>query len=234
MKLCGLYSNGRSVNPKRSYDSPRRREQAAATRRDILEAAQRLFERQGFAATKMAEIASEAGVALKTVYAAFETKSGVLRALWNMLPARRRGRRPGDGTRSGTARSLDEPDPERQLRLNARNARAVKQRIAPLLEVIRHAAPLDAETAALWARIQSDFYENQGAIVQSLSDRGALAPGPRRRARHRHPLDAQPPRPLAAAGRPSAAGRAEQWEQWFADTSCAQLLAPGSTRASAS
>jgi AcrR family transcriptional regulator len=73
------------VNPKRSYDSPRRREQAAATRRDILEAAQRLFERQGFAATKMAEIASEAGVALKTVYAAFETKSGVLRALWHML-----------------------------------------------------------------------------------------------------------------------------------------------------
>ena len=73
------------VNPKRSYDSPRRREQAAATRRDILEAAQRLFERQGFAATKMAEIASEAGVALKTVYAAFETKSGVLRALWHLL-----------------------------------------------------------------------------------------------------------------------------------------------------
>jgi AcrR family transcriptional regulator len=34
------------VNPKRRYDSPRRREQAAATRRDILEAAQRLFERQ--------------------------------------------------------------------------------------------------------------------------------------------------------------------------------------------
>ena len=27
-------------NPKRSYDSPRRREQAAATRRDILQAAQ--------------------------------------------------------------------------------------------------------------------------------------------------------------------------------------------------
>ncbi len=73
------------VNPKRSYDSPRRREQAAATRRDILAAAQRLFEQQGYAATTMAEIAAEAGVALKTVYTAFETKSGVLRALWNLL-----------------------------------------------------------------------------------------------------------------------------------------------------
>ena len=33
------------VKPTRRYDSPRRREQAAATRREILEAAQRLFER---------------------------------------------------------------------------------------------------------------------------------------------------------------------------------------------
>src|SRR3954468_124911 len=73
------------VKSKRRYDSPRRREQAAATRRDILDAAQRLFERQGYAATTMEAIAREAGVALKTVYVAFETKSGLLRALWNHL-----------------------------------------------------------------------------------------------------------------------------------------------------
>ena len=73
------------VKPTRRYDSPRRREQASATRSDILAAAQRLFERQGYAATTMAAIAAEAGVALKTVYVAFETKSGVLRALWHLL-----------------------------------------------------------------------------------------------------------------------------------------------------
>ena len=220
------------VKPTRRYDSPRRREQAAATRRDILEAAQQLFERQGFAATKMAEIASEAGVALKTVYAAFETKSGVLRALWHTLLR-------GDEddvpvmAREWYLEVLNEPDPQRQLRLNARNARAVKQRIAPLLDVIRHAAPLDAETAALWGRIQSDFYENQGAIVTSLSERGALAPG----------LDvARASDILWTLNHPDlwqllVAQRgwtAEQWEQWFADTSCAQLLAPGRARASAS
>src|SRR5437763_15977452 len=74
-----------AVNPTRRYDSPRRREQAAATRREILDAAQRLFERQGYAATTMEAIAAEAGVALKTVYVAFETKSGLLRALWHLL-----------------------------------------------------------------------------------------------------------------------------------------------------
>ena len=128
---------------------------------------------------------------------------------------------------------LEEPDPVRQLRLNARNARAVKERIAPLLDVIRHAAPLDSDTAALWERIQSDFYENQGAIVQSLSARGALAPG----------LDvARATDILWTLNHPDlwqllVAQRgwtAEQWEQWFADTSCAQLLAPGIARASAS
>src|SRR6266511_3294441 len=73
------------VKSKRRYDSRRRRAQAAATRREILEAAQWLFERQGYAATTMAAIAGDAGVALKTVYVAFETKSGVLRGLWNLL-----------------------------------------------------------------------------------------------------------------------------------------------------
>src|SRR5918996_553496 len=70
---------------KRRYDSSRRQAQAAATRSDILDAAQRLFEERGYAATTMEAIAAGAGVALKTVYVAFESKSGLLRALWNHL-----------------------------------------------------------------------------------------------------------------------------------------------------
>src|SRR2546423_40275 len=70
---------------KRRYESPRRREQAAATRRQILDAAQRLFEQQGYAATPMSAIAAEAGVGLKTVYVAVQTQSGVFRAPWDLL-----------------------------------------------------------------------------------------------------------------------------------------------------
>jgi AcrR family transcriptional regulator len=214
------------VNPKRSYDSPRRREQAAATRRDILDAAQRLFERQGYATTKMSAIAEEAGVALKTVYAAFDTKSGVLRALWHTLLR-------GDEEdvpvmdRAWYREVLEEPDPERQLRLNARNARVVKTRIAGVLEVIRQAALLDPDTEALWARIQSDFYENQRAIVQALDARGALRPGLDVAAATdilwtlNHPDVWQ----LLVTQRGWAA---ERWEQWFADTSRVQLLGQAS------
>src|SRR3954466_3469498 len=141
----------------RAYNSPRRREQAAATRREILEAAQRLFERQGYAATTMAAIAAEAGGALKTVYVTFETKSGVLRALWHLLLR-------GDdadvpmGERDWYREVLAEPDPERQLHLTARQSRIVKTRAGPLMGVIRGAAPTDPDVGELWARIQSEFY----------------------------------------------------------------------------
>ena len=73
------------VKGRRVYHSPRRREQAALTRQQILETAQRLFEQQGYAGTAMSAVAAEARVALKTVYLVFETKSGLLRALWDQL-----------------------------------------------------------------------------------------------------------------------------------------------------
>src|SRR5262245_37327561 len=156
-----------AVNPRRTYNSPRRREQAAATRRQILEAAGRLFERQGYAPTTMAAIAAEAGVALKTVYLAFETKSGVLRALWHVTLRGDEGSVPV-AEQAWYRETLDEPDPVRQLRLNARNSRRGKERVAPVGEAIRTAAPGDPEIAELWSRIQTQYHENQRAIVESL------------------------------------------------------------------
>src|SRR3954471_2769228 len=119
------------AKPRRRYDSRRRREQAEGTRTAILEAAERQFERDGYAATTMAAIAAEAGVALKTVYVAFETKSGVLRALWNL---RLRGDRDDVpvAEQEWYRAVLEEPDPEGQLRINAHNSRTGKLRIAGL------------------------------------------------------------------------------------------------------
>jgi AcrR family transcriptional regulator len=163
----------RSAKPRRRYDSPRRREQAAATRIEILKAAQRLFERNGYAATTMAAIAAEAGVALKTVYLAFETKSGLLRALWHLLLRGERDDVPV-GQQQWFREVIEEPDPERKLRLNARNSRTVKLRAAALMEVLRDAASADREIGALWSRIQTEFYDNQRSIVKALHDDHAL------------------------------------------------------------
>ncbi len=212
------------VKSTRRYESPRRREQAAATRREILTAAQRLFEEQGYAATTMAAIAAEASVALKTVYVAFETKGGVLRALWHLLLR-------GDqedvavGDRRWYQEVLEETDPERQLRLNARNSRTVKERAGRLAPVLRGAAAVDPDIAELWGRIQTEFYENQKVIVESLSSKGALRAG----------LDvAQATDILWTLNHPDVwelfVGRRgwspAQYERWFGDAACQQLLAP--------
>src|SRR3954467_10368456 len=158
---------------KRRYDSPRRREQAAATRLEILDAAERLFLRDGFAATTMAAIAREARVALKTVYVAFATKSGLLQALWNNRLRAEDEDRPM-GRHPDYLAVLAEPDPERKLRLNARNSRLGKLRIAALAEVIRGAAPTDPDIAVLWERINREYHANQEAVVRSLAEQRAL------------------------------------------------------------
>jgi AcrR family transcriptional regulator len=161
------------VKGSRSYHSPLRRKQAEATRRQILAAAQELFERDGYAGTSMAAIASASGVSLKTVYLAFETKSGVLRALWHLLLRGDRDDVPV-GRQPWFEEVLAEPDARRQIQLNMRNSRAVKARAGALLEVIGSAAAGDPAIGALWSRIQTEFHANQRAVVQSLADKRAL------------------------------------------------------------
>jgi AcrR family transcriptional regulator len=164
------------VKPVRTYHSPRRAEQAAATRQVILDAAQQLFEQHGYAPTTMAAIADEAGVALKTVYLAFETKSGVVRALWQVLLGGVADDAPV-AQRDWYLEVIQEKDPERVLSLNARNSRMVKERAGSLMSVIRDAAPSDPDLGALWELIQSDFHANQASIVALLRRAKALRPG---------------------------------------------------------
>jgi AcrR family transcriptional regulator len=208
--------------PKRQYNSQRRQLQALATRRAILDASQRLFERDGYVTTTMDAIAAEAGVALKTVYIAFTTKSGLLRALWDLLLKGDTDDAPV-AQRAAYREVLDEPDPERKLLLNARNARVAKVRIGRVLGVIRSASIVDDDCAALWHLIQTDFYDNQRVIVDDIHRRGGLRPGLSPTAATdilwtlNHPdtwLHLVSDRQWTA----------DQFETWFGDTTCDQLL----------
>ena len=121
---------------------------------------------------------------------------------------------------------LDEPDPVRQLALNAGNARVVKERISAVLKVIRSAAPIDPDADALWRLIQSDFYANQRVIVEALHAKQALRPG----------LDVtratdvlwtlnHPDVWLLLVG--ERGWTPAEWERWFFDTARVQLLETG-------
>jgi AcrR family transcriptional regulator len=210
------------VKAKRRYDSSRRRAQAAATRVDILDAAQRLFEERGYAATTMEAIAAETGVALKTVYVAFETKSGVLRGLWNHRLRAGQDEVP-IADQEWYREVVAERDPQEKIRRTAQSARAAKERIGGVLRVIRTAAPIDPDIAALWNRIESDFHANQRVIVESLAARKALRRG----------LDVDRAADLLwTLNHPDVwhllvdqrGWTPEEWETWFRETACAQLL----------
>ena len=211
-----------NVNPeRRRYQSPRRQQQAAETRRQILRAAQHLFEEQGYALTSMAAIAAGADVASKTVYLAFDTKSGLVRALWDTLL---RGEPDiAVAQQPWYLEVLNEPDPVRQLELNARNSTAVKKRVGNLLRVLRDGAASDPEVDTLWQLINTDFYANQREIVKSLQKKKALRRGLEvDRATDILWTLIHPDIWHLLVG--ARGWTADRYEKWLADTTCAQLL----------
>ncbi len=207
----------------RRYHSPRRKEQAEATRKAIMDAAERLFEKDGYVATSMVAIAKEAGVALKTVYLAFETKGGLLRALWHRNLRGGREDVPVSD-QEWFIEVLEEPDPAKALRLNARNSRQVKTRIAPLGEVLLNAAPADPEVDALSKRIWSQFYDNQRDVVKSLKRRKALKKGLGIERATDILWTLNHPRTYILLVQ-DRGWTAEQYERWLGDITISELLA---------
>ena len=207
----------------RPYHSPRREQQAAATRRAILDAARRLFVRYGYPATTMEAIAAEAGVSLKTAYLPFATKSGLLRALWDVHLKGDESDAPV-GEHEWFRQVMEERDPVRKLRLNARNSRAAKVRIGDMFKVIRGAAETDADCRALWELIQKDFHANQRLVVQSIHRDGGLRSGLTvARATDILWTLNHPDVWLLLTG--ERGWPPPTYERWLAQTSCGQLLA---------
>lgn len=213
----------RDVKPRRRYESPRRREQAAATRLAILEAAERLFAERSYAGTSVGEIAEAAGVALKTVYAVFGTKAEVLRALWNL---RMRGDEEAVplAERAWFRETIDEPDPNRRLALLARNARIVRERTGVLPAIVQQAAPLDEQIAELWERFQREFYERgMRAIAKTLEHDGVLSADLKTATDILWTLT-HPDLYLLLVRR--RGWKPDAYERWLTDTLRTQLLAP--------
>ncbi len=122
-----------------------RQVQAAATRDRIAEAARILFATNGYGATSMDEIASEAGVAVRTVYSAFGAKREIVSHICEQWLERADAR--------GRARAiLAEPDPLARLRGAAGWLRQLYAAGFDVVTILETATDEDAETRALLAR----------------------------------------------------------------------------------
>jgi AcrR family transcriptional regulator len=165
-----------TVKPRRPYTSALRSEQARQTRARILDAAQRVFAAKGYGSSTIEAIASEAGVAVDTVYASFGSKRGVLSALMDVRVG-------GDDQqidlldRSGPQGVRREPSQERQIEAFAKGVTTIIERARPVDDIIRGAAAVDSEVAAYRAGLQESRFQNMVKFVSWVSENGRLRGG---------------------------------------------------------
>ncbi|HEY7294366.1 MAG TPA: helix-turn-helix domain-containing protein [Dehalococcoidia bacterium] len=155
-----------AVNPPQR--TPYRQLQAQETRRRIASAARRLFAAQGYGGTSIEAVADEAGVAVRTVYAAFGTKKAILAAICDEWLNEA-------GVFPMIQQALQEADASRRLALIARLNRQQWERGRDIVQMLEGAALADPEIA----RMLDGWKEQRaGALAQVIEGcSGRLAPG---------------------------------------------------------
>jgi TetR/AcrR family transcriptional regulator, regulator of autoinduction and epiphytic fitness len=161
---------------RRPYDRSNRARQARETRRRIVGAAAELFVRDGYAATSIAAIAAEAGVAVPTVYASLRNKAGILRAVVQLTV---RGDDEAVPLEQRAAwRELEaEEDPRRRLARFASLHREVCDREAAVFAQLDAAAGADPEATGMLAEHDRMRYSTQRRLARGLHRRRELKPG---------------------------------------------------------
>ena len=164
------------MDVKRSYDASRRHAATRATRREVVEAARRLFLQVGYPATTVARIADESGVPPATIYRLFESKRGILKAVFDVAFG-------GDDQavefqhRPEVRAALTAEEPQAMLDGFARLIRDLMHRAGRLQHVLAISATVDDEAATMLETTRRQRHQGQSRIVRNLADRKALRPG---------------------------------------------------------
>ena len=160
---------------KRRYDASGRQRQALRTRAAILDAAGRLFVRDGYAATPLTAVAAEAGVAVQTVYAAFGSKRQLLSDLVDRTIA-------GDDEpvalpdRQFVADIQALRDPRAKLTRYARHLAETHARQAEVMLALAGAATADGDAAAILAKNDHERRQGMARFAAELVATGGTDP----------------------------------------------------------
>jgi AcrR family transcriptional regulator len=163
----------RQPGGKRAYSSPRRAEQAAATRLAVLVAARELFVINGYTATTVAEIADRARVSADTVYATVGRKPALLRELVETAISGTEQAVPAE-QRAYVARIRAAISARDKITIYAQAITGIQQRMAPVFLALRDAASTDQECASLWAEIATRRAINMRMFAADLRTTGEL------------------------------------------------------------
>lgn len=160
----------------RAYHSPRRLAAARETRARIRAAAARLFLADGYAATSIRAIAKSAGVAEKTVYLQFATKTALLKEVVETAIV-------GDDHSVAAAERqwfrdiVETQDPDQKIRLLVDATAALHERTGALFAMARGAAAVDPEAAELWAFGKQGHRADMALLAASFETAGMLPAG---------------------------------------------------------
>jgi AcrR family transcriptional regulator len=149
---------------------------AEETQRVIVGAASRLFLEHGYHATSIGRIASEAGVAVQTIYNAVGSKRDLLSRVLDFAAAGERAPVPVPQFMREQAESDPDPDPRRIIAQLVEFWRSALPRTAPVFRIIREAAAADPEIAALERDRSAQRLRNYQQAARLLADRKALRP----------------------------------------------------------
>lgn len=140
----------------------------------MLNAAGRRFLRDGYAATTVASVASDAGASVEMIYKAFGGKPGLVRALWETGLA-------GEGPVHAEIRSDEmsgvETDPLVIIASWARLSTEVAPRAAPILLLVRAAAATDPDMESLKQELDDQRLARMTHNADALARGGHLREG---------------------------------------------------------
>lgn len=146
---------------KRQYDSSARQAGSEQTQQRVLDAARMLFARSGIDAVKIVDIAERAEVSSSSVYALFNSKAGILRALMERAIFNLDYTRVSEKLRATT-------DPIEVLRLTAAVARSIYEGEEREMALLRGAASFSPELTQLEGEFEARRYELQLQRLQLL------------------------------------------------------------------
>jgi AcrR family transcriptional regulator len=165
----------------RTYSSAVRTEQAARTRRRILEAASELCLARGYGRTTMQDIAARAGVARDTVHAVFGPKARVLTALIDLrlVPDQSVD---NISERPDLQAMKQERDQRRQIELFADAITRISTDLRPVYEILRTACAVEPEMATVFEEMDRARLRNMHTYAKWIAARGRLRVSTRRAA----------------------------------------------------
>jgi AcrR family transcriptional regulator len=166
-------SDVNTAKPRRRYQSPVRAEGAMRTRQAIVATATRLFVERGYASTSLADIATAAGVARPTVFAAFGSKAALLRQVLDQALA-------GDDAPVPVAERLwfrpvwEAATPAAVLNAYAEVCLIIGRRSALLFETVRRATDDAPESAELWKTLSHNRRSGAKMVIEQVLKVGGL------------------------------------------------------------